>query len=164
MDQRFLLPLLLLGLVLAACVVAWCQAHSRGHRVHYEDTDFRDAAGFRVLTLPQDATITYGDIWLIDSAVGEMRFEIDPFCPGILRTAIGGTELQLEDFCHDYDAHSIYEENGTRVMFHQNPGGPYLFTWSRGGFDHALYFPAAEMGLAGGLSHSFVLKTISSQH
>ncbi len=162
MNQRFLLPLLLLALLLTACAVAWCQMHCRGRRTACRSTDFREA-GFRVIALPQEEDIAYGDIWLIDGRVGEVRFEVEHTCAGILRAAVSGTDLQLEDFRQDYDTQGVYDADGITITLRQTPGGPYLFTWSRSGFDYALYFPFAEMGLADGLCQSFIQSTVSSR-
>ena len=161
MNTRILLPLLLGVLLTSALCIALCRVCWGRRAIPYETPDFRDRAGFRIIRLPDRPTIHYGKIRLLDRQVGEVECCIEPGYQGLLRVTAGGGDLFLEDLSIRYDARTVIQQDGIRVLLQQTPAGPALATWSRSGFDYALYFSRSEMGLAGALSAAFAQETLA---
>lgn len=162
MDEQLILILLFAALLIAAVCIAVFKSGWYRHRIPYATPDFRDRAGFRVIRLPGRSIIEYGNIWLLQRTVGELELVIDPDWDAVLRVVRGGGDLFLEDFDSNYDTRSVFDQDGIRVVLMQSPNGPCLTTWSRNGFDYALYFSSCEMGLAAALTYDFVKETVSS--
>lgn len=161
MEPIFFVPLALGILLVMALLLVYSYAlKGRGEEPRiYPDTDFSHPAGFRVVSLPGDETLTRGQNLLREGRLAELEFFADPGRPFVLRVCPAGGDLGLDDLNAAFDQRSVFQLDDTRVVLLQSPGGPALALWGRGGFDYALWFEDTEMGLIGGLVDDFVTQT-----
>lgn len=161
MTTAQIILFLLFGGLLAAAVLAAClragRSGGRPERIPYEKPDFRDRAGFAVSDLPGDEIIELKRCALLHKdTVGELEFRVEPGWKALLRLARASSSLHLEEFAGQYAANQVLYMDGVRVLVRTSPGGLFLGSWTRGDFHYALYLPAGEMGLAGGLIDDFI--------
>ena len=163
MEPIFFVPLALGILLVMALLLVYSYAlKGRGEEPRiYPDTDFSHPAGFLVVSLPGDETLTRGRILLREGRLAELEFFAAPGRPFILRVCPAGGELGLDDLNAAFDQRTVLYLDDTRVVLLQSPGGPALALWGRGGFDYALWFEETEMGLIGGLVEDFVAETVT---
>ena len=163
MEPIFFVPLALGILLVIALLLVYSYAlKGRGEEPRiYPDTDFSNPAGFRVVSLPGDETLTRGRNLLREGRLAELEFTADPGRPFFLRICPTGGSLGLDGLNTAFEQRSVFQLEGTRVVLLQTPGGPALALWQRGGFDYALWFEETEMGLIGGLVDDFVTQTVT---
>lgn len=163
MEQRVWIALavgciVLLAIVLTVLRALWLAKKDREKRP-FDKPDFTNYAGFKVTDLPGDEILRLEKVWLIGRRVAQLEFLIDPEWAAILRIARKGVSLRLKDFQQAYEQRAVTYEDGVRVLVQQNPGGEAMLTWSKDGFDYALFFERAQMGLVGGMLDDFVRET-----
>ena len=163
MEPIFFVPLALGILLVIVLLLVYSYAlKGRGEEPRiYPDTDFSNPAGFRVVSLPGDETLTRGQNLLREGRLAELEFTVDPGRPFFLRVCPTGGDLGLDDLNAAFDQRTVLYLDDTRVVLLQSPGGPALALWGRGGFDYALWFEETEMGLIGGLVDDFVAQTVT---
>lgn len=168
MDQRIWIALgigciVLLAILLTVIRALWI-ARIENEKRPFDEPDFTKYAGFKVTDLPGDEIIQLENTYLLGRKVAQLEFLIDPDWVAILRIGRKGADLRLKDFQTSYEQRTVTYEDGVRVVTQQNPGEEALITWSKDGFDYALYFDRTEMGLAGGMLDDFVheVQTIES--
>lgn len=163
MEQKIWIALavgciVLLAILLTVLRALWIAKKDREKRP-FDQPDFTNYAGFKVTDLPGDEIVRLERVYLIGRKVAQLEFMIDPEWRAVLRIARKDVSLRLGDFQQNYEQRNVIYEDGVRVLVQQSPGGEALLTWSKDGFDYALFFERTEMGLVGGMLDDFVKET-----
>lgn len=153
------------GLAVAlAMALGWTRrtrrADGRESYVEYETAEYPGYQGFRLDGLPNTDTLTPARYWLVDDTVAEVEFSVEDSAAVTLRAAPSGTlALPARYRDSEYESTGQYPVGEVDVTLRQSPGRESLFTWSQDGFDFAVFAPAAEMNVMGGISAEFVAAT-----
>lgn len=128
--------------------------------IPYEYPDFSDRSDFKAQALPTEDIITYDRAYLKPGEIGELDFTVTPNWSATLRVAPDSRGIDLDGFETAFQERStVLYENGTMVRLYSNPAGPALALWNKDGFDYALYYQTAEMGLMPGTAQMFQEQT-----
>lgn len=128
--------------------------------LEYETPVYPGQGGFRLEELPDTDTLTATRYWLVDDSIAEVEFSVFQSDDVTLRAAPSGSlRLPLHYRGLDFESSGSFAVGETRVTLYQSPGRESMFTWTRDGFDFAVFAPGAEMNLMGGLSTEFVTGT-----
>ena len=163
MEIRILAALAVGGVLLAAVLITVIAAllYSRfgtGQR-EYARPDFGRRAGFRARSLPESDIIRLERISLLNGAVAQLEYTVEPEWKLILRVGRAGADLRAGDFEQMFREQATLYHRDIRVNISQNEGGAAMLRWTKNGFDYLLALPDSEMGLRGGLMPLFVQQT-----
>ena len=124
----------------------------------FSNPDFTQQAGFAISELPSAEDLVIQHIWLIDNRIAQ----VDYLAEGqevTLRVAVDTGEDISGVYGETYEETSTQEDEGRMVTLRNSAGGPALATWTHQGYAFSLWIPHAPMGMAGGLTHTFVVGT-----
>lgn len=127
--------------------------------VEFSNPDFTEQAGFSISQMPNGDDLVIQHIWLIDGRIAQMDYLIEDHFEATLRIAVDTGEEISGVYGETYEETSTQEDEGRVVTLRNSPGGPALATWTYQGYAFSLYFPHTQMGMAGGLTHTFVVGT-----
>lgn len=126
----------------------------------YSSPDYSRTAGFRITSYPESEILVPGRFWLIDNGTAEIEYIITPANPAVLRAAPAGTLVIPATFANnEYESVRQYKVDGVTVTQSQSPGRDGMLSWTKDGFDYALFAQTPEMNLLGGVSTDFVRQT-----
>ena len=160
MEIRILTALAVGGVLLAAVLITVIAAllYSRfgtGQR-ECARPDFGRRAGFRARSLPESDIIRLERISLLNGAVAQLEYTVEPEWKLILRVGRAGADLRAGDFEQMFREQATLYHRDIRVNISQNEGGAAMLRWTKNGFDYLLALPDSEMGLRGGMMPLFV--------
>ena len=160
MEIRILAALAVGGVLLAAVLITVIAAllYSRfgtGQR-ECARPDFGRRAGFRARSLPESDIIRLERISLLNGAVAQLEYTVEPEWKLILRVGRAGADLRAGDFEQMFREQATLYHRDIRVNISQNEGGAAMLRWTKNGFDYLLALPDSEMGLRGGMMPLFV--------
>ena len=163
MEIRILAALAVGGVLLAAVLITVIAAllYSRfgtGQR-ECARPDFGRRAGFRARSLPESDIIRLERISLLNGAVAQLEYTVEPEWKLILRVGRAGADLRAGDFEQMFREQATLYHRDIRVNISQNEGGAAMLRWTKNGFDYLLALPDSEMGLRGGMMPLFVQQT-----
>ena len=163
MEIRILAALAVGGVLLAAVLITVIAAllYSRFGTGQRECTrpDFGRRAGFRARSLPESDIIRLERISLLNGAVAQLEYTVEPEWKLILRVGRAGADLRAGDFEQMFREQATLYHRDIRVNISQNEGGAAMLRWTKNGFDYLLALPDSEMGLRGGMMPLFVQQT-----
>lgn len=126
----------------------------------YSSPDFSRTAGFRITSYPESEILVPGRFWLVDNGTAEIEYVITPDNPALLRAAPAGTLVSPVSFTeNEYESVQQYKVDNILVTQSQSPGRDGMLSWTKDGFDYALFAQTPEMNLLGGVSTDFVRQT-----
>lgn len=126
----------------------------------YSNPDYSRTAGFRITSYPESEILVPGRFWLIDNGTAEIEYVITPANLAVLRAAPTGSMIVPAAFSNaEYESVKQYKVDGVTVTQSQSPGRDGMLSWSKDGFDYALFAQTPEMNLLGGVSTDFVRQT-----
>lgn len=163
MEIRILAALAVGGVLLAAVLITVIAAllyswFGTGQR-EYARPDFGRRAGFRARSLPESDIIRLERISLLNGAVAQLEYTVEPEWKLILRVGRAGADLRAGDFEQMFREQATLYHRDIRVNISQNEGGAAMLRWTKNGFDYLLALPDSEMGLRGGMMPLFVQQT-----
>ena len=143
MEIRILAALAVGGVLLAAVLITVIAAllYSRfgtGQR-EYARPDFGRRAGFRARSLPESDIIRLERISLLNGAVAQLEYTVEPEWKLILRVGRAGADLRAGDFEQMFREQATLYHRDIRVNISQNEGGAaggHTFVMPRGERDH----------------------------
>ena len=163
MEIRILAALAVGGVLLAAVLITVIAAllYSRFGTGQQECArpDFGRRAGFRARSRPESDSIRLERISLLNWAVAQLEYTVEPEWKLILRVGRAGADLREGDFEQIFREQATLYHRDIRVNISKNEGGAAMLRWSKNGFDYLLALPDSEMGLRGGLIPLFVQQT-----
>ena len=163
MEIRILTALAVGGVLLAAVLITVIAAllyswFGTGQR-ECARPDFGRRAGFRARSLPESDIIRLERISLLNGAVAQLEYTVEPEWKLILRVGRAGADLRAGDFEQMFREQATLYHRDIRVNISQNEGGAAMLRWTKNGFDYLLALPDSEMGLRGGMMPLFVQQT-----
>jgi hypothetical protein len=165
-QSVFVVLLVLLVLVLVATLFSLYFLHnskeedSRDAYSEYSLPDYSDTAGFYLVSLPVTDILIPERYWLVNDKVAEVEYKVAPNWRVTLRAAETGNLVIPKPYSDaTYDNTSEYAIETIPVTHKASPGQKVLITWSKNGFDYALYSNEPEMNLMGGITYDFVTKS-----
>lgn len=163
MEIRILAALAVGGVLLAAVLITVIAAllYSRfgAGQWEYARPDFGRRAGFRARSLPESDIVRLDRISLLNGAVAQLEYVVEPEWKLVLRVGRAGADLREGDFEQNFREQVTLYHRDIRVNISQNEGGAAMLRWSKNGFDYLLALPDSEMGLRGGMMPLFVQQT-----
>ena len=163
MEIRILAALAVGGVLLAAVLITVIAAllYSRFGTGQQECARpaFGRRAGFRARSLPESDIIRLERISLLNGAVAQLEYTVEPEWKLILRVGRAGADLREGDFEQMFREQATLYHRDIRVNISQNEGGAAMLRWTKNGFDYLLALPDSEMGLRGGMMPLFVQQT-----
>ena len=124
--------------------------------VAYDTPDFTEAAGFAITALPQAEGMTLEGCWLIGGAVAQLDYRLEMDTELTFRVAVDTGEDISGVYKDDWEEDAVSDMDGVSVRHRASAGGPALVTWQKDGYAFSMYFPHPRMGMAGGLSSTFL--------
>ena len=163
MEIRILAALAVGGVLLAAVLITVIAAllyswFGTGQR-ECARPDFGRRAGFRARSLPESDIIRLERISLLNGAVAQLEYTVEPEWKLILRVGRAGADLRAGDFEQMFREQATLYHRDIRVNISQNEGGAAMLRWTKNGFDYLLALPDSVMGLRGGMLPLFVQQT-----
>lgn len=163
MEIRILAALAVGGVLLAAVLITVIAAllYSRfgAGQWEYARPDFGRRAGFRARSLPESDIVRLDRISLLNGAVAQLEYVVEPEWKLVLRVGRAGADLREGDFEQNFREQVTLYHRDIRVNISQNEGGAAMLRWSKNGFDYLLALPESEMGLRGGMMPLFLQQT-----
>lgn len=138
------LAVLLFSAMTITAVWAVNLAHTEGSVRAYSTPNFGQPANFKVKDLPLSRSLRLTGCFLLGKRLAHLEFAIDPDCKALLRVAPTGESLHLKDFEERYQNKTSLQKGEVTVCLQQNLHSETLATWSKAGFEYALYFPSGE--------------------
>jgi hypothetical protein len=124
--------------------------------VEYDTPDFTQKAGFAISALPQVDDMTLEGCWLIDGRIAQLDYNLEVSTELCFRVAVDTGEDISGVYKDDWEEDATYDLEGVPVRQRASAGGPALVTWSKDGYAFSMYFPHPQMGMAGGLTPTFL--------
>lgn len=124
--------------------------------VEYDTPDFTEEAGFAISALPQVEDMTLESCWLIDGRIAQLDYTLEMGTELTFRVAVDTGEDISGVYKDDWEEDATYDLDGVPVRQRASAGGPALVTWSKDGYAFSMYFPHPQMGMAGGLTPTFL--------